>query len=183
MMKVFVGGSRHVSRLNIQVRERLDRIIQKRLPVLVGDANGADKAVQQYLHSKHYPSVQVFCAGNLCRNNIGHWNLRTVPAETRNKTFDFYAAKDREMAREADIGLMIWDGRSVGTLLNVVRLIAQRKKAVVYNVPQRRFWELKNQSDWQVFVSRWSADLRNRLEEKAAAEHLLEQLSQPALLT
>jgi hypothetical protein len=139
-MKVFVGGSRHVSRLNERVRERLDKIIQKRLPILIGDASGADKAVQQYLHSKHYPSVQVFCAGNLCRNNIGNWNLRTVPTETRNRTFDFYAAKDRKMAREADIGLMIWDGKSMGTLLNVFRLIAQRKKVVIYNVAERKFW-------------------------------------------
>lgn len=182
-MKVFVGGSRHVSRLNERVRERLDRIIQKRLPILIGDASGADKAVQQYLHSKHYPSVQVFCAGNLCRNNIGNWNLRTVPTETRNRTFDFYAAKDREMAREADIGLMIWDGKSIGTLLNVFRLIAQRKKVVIYNVSERKVWELRNQSDWQTFVSNCDPDLRNRAEQKAADEPVLEHPSQPPLLT
>jgi len=182
-MKVFVGGSRHVSRLNERVRERLDRIIQKRLPILIGDASGADKAVQQYLHSKHYPSVQVFCAGDLCRNNIGNWNLRIVPTETRNRTFDFYAAKDRKMAREADIGLMIWDGKSIGTLLNVFRLIAQGKKVVIYNVPEREFWELRNQSDWQAFVSNCDPDLRNRAEQKAADEALLEHPSQPTLLT
>ncbi len=182
-MKVFVGGSRHVSRLNERVRERLDRIIQKRLPILIGDASGADKAVQQYLHSKHYPSVQVFCAGDLCRNNIGNWNLRIVPTETRNRTFDFYAAKDRKMAREADIGLMIWDGKSIGTVLNVFRLIAQGKKVVIYNVPEREFWELRNQSDWQAFVSNCDPDLRNRAEQKAADEALLEHPSQPTLLT
>ncbi len=182
-MKVFVGGSRHVSRLNERVRERLDRIIQKRLPILIGDASGADKAVQQYLHSKHYPSVQVFCAGDLCRNNIGNWNLRIVPTETRNRTFDFYAAKDRKMAREADIGLMIWDGKSIGTLLNVFRLIAQGKKVVIYNVPEREFWELRNQSDWQAFVSNCGPDLRNRVEQKAADEPVLEHPSQPTLLT
>jgi len=139
--------------------------------------------VQQYLHSKHYPSVQVFCAGNLCRNNIGNWNLRTVPTETRNRTFDFYAAKDRKMAREADIGLMIWDGKSIGTVLNVFRLIAQGKKVVIYNVPEREFWELRNQSDWQAFVSNCDPDLRNRAEQKAADEALLEHPSQPTLLT
>lgn len=182
-MKVFVGGSRHVSRLNTQVLERLDKIIQKRLPVLIGDANGADKAVQRYLHSKRYPSVQVFCAGNCCRNNIGNWNLRTVPAEARTKTFDFYAAKDREMAREANIGLMIWDGKSVGTLLNILRLITQRKKVVVYNAMEQKFWELRNHSDWQVFVSKCGADQRNRLEKKMGDEQMLEQLAQPSLLT
>ena len=63
MMKVFIGGSRYVSRLSADVRRRLDNIVEKRLPVLVGDANGADKAVQRYLQSKHYDLVAVFCAG------------------------------------------------------------------------------------------------------------------------
>lgn len=46
MRKVFIGGSRRVSRLHADVRRRLDRIVEKRLPVLAGDANGADKAHQ-----------------------------------------------------------------------------------------------------------------------------------------
>src|SRR5208283_629786 len=154
MIKVFIGGSRHVPRLRAEVQQRLDRIIEKNLPVLIGDANGADKAVQQYLHSKRYPNVEVFCAGSLCRNNVGNWKLRRVPPETRERSFDFYASKDRLMSHEATIGLMIWDGKSLGTLLNVLRLLRQQKKAVVYNVPEHQFWELKNQSQWQAFLSR-----------------------------
>jgi hypothetical protein len=170
MMKVFIGGSRHVSRLNADLQKRLDRIIEKRLPVLVGDANGADKAVQQYLHNKSYPSVEVFCTGNVCRNNLGNWKLRVIPADMREKTFDFYTVKDREMAKEADIGFMIWDAKSFGTLLNIFRLLRQQKKAVVYKVPERKFWELKNQTDWEAFVSSCHVDLRSRLQQKAALE-------------
>ena len=54
MSKVFVGGSRRISRLNEQVRRRLERVIEKNLTVLVGDANGADKAVQKYLAERNY---------------------------------------------------------------------------------------------------------------------------------
>ena len=57
MTKVFIGGSRRVSRFNAQIRERLDNIMEKGFPIVMGDANGADKAVQQYLHSKHYQNV------------------------------------------------------------------------------------------------------------------------------
>jgi hypothetical protein len=183
MTKVFIGGSRHISRLNLQVRERLDKIVAKGLPVLIGDANGADKAVQQYLHDKHYANVEVFCAGRLCRNNIGKWKLRTVPTPAREKTFDFFAAKDRLMAHEAGVGLMIWDGKSAGTLLNVLRLLRQRKKVVVYAVPEGRFWELKHQSQWQDFVAACDVDLRNRVEQKAAFEKSEEYPEQQSLLT
>jgi len=80
MTKVFIGGSRGVTRLNSQVQHRLDEIVRKQLPVLIGDANGADKAVQQYLHSRGYDRVEVFCTEGHCRNNVGHWKVRVVPA-------------------------------------------------------------------------------------------------------
>ncbi|MGH9387438.1 MAG: hypothetical protein ACRD2N_24500 [Vicinamibacterales bacterium] len=46
---VFVAGSRQISRLPAEVRARLDTVIEKGFQILVGDANGADKAVQRYL--------------------------------------------------------------------------------------------------------------------------------------
>lgn len=183
MNVVFIGGSRRVSRLAPAVHQRLDRIIEKHLQVLIGDANGADKAVQQYLHRKGYQNVEVFCAGRFCRNNIGGWKMRHVPSTTPEKSLEFYTAKDRLMAREATVGLMIWDGKSIGTLLNVLRLRRGQKRAVVYDVPRRRFWELKNESEWHAFSSRCDAQLRQRVEQKAALEELAEQSSQANLLT
>ena len=56
---VFVAGSRQISRLPSEVRSRLDTMIEKGFQILVGDANGADKAVQQYLADKSYPNVIV----------------------------------------------------------------------------------------------------------------------------
>jgi len=43
---VFVAGSRQISRLPAEVKTRLDTMVQKGFQILVGDANGADKAVQ-----------------------------------------------------------------------------------------------------------------------------------------
>jgi hypothetical protein len=46
MKKVLIGGSRQISRLNADLRSWIDEIMNQHLCVLVGDANGADKAVQ-----------------------------------------------------------------------------------------------------------------------------------------
>jgi hypothetical protein len=89
MKKVFIGGSRRISRLNAEVRQRLDNIIAKRFPIVIGDANGADRAVQQYLLSKGYADVEVFCVGGYCRNNLGNWPSRKVAAETSERNFQF----------------------------------------------------------------------------------------------
>jgi hypothetical protein len=70
MNSVFVAGSRALSKLNAPVKERLDNIVARRLTVLVGDANGADKAVQRYLAERNYQHVFVYCM-DVCRNNIG----------------------------------------------------------------------------------------------------------------
>jgi hypothetical protein len=163
--KVFIGGSRHLSHLGADVRRRLDRIKEQNLSVIIGDANGADKAVQIYLHSSGYRNVEVFCSGRHCRNNVGNWQLRTVSTSSPKGTYDYYAAKDRLMASEASLGFMIWDGKSKGTLLNIFRLLKNDKKVVVYRSPDKRFCELTKKSDWHDFAL-------DRLDLKRSVEHI-----------
>jgi hypothetical protein len=162
MTKVFIGGSRRISRLSADVRRRIDRIIEQGFPVLVGDANGADKAVQKYLQDRGYEAVEVFCSSGECRNNLGHWPVRAVPTG-RQKGFDYYAAKDEQMAREASIGLMIWDGKSAGTLANAARLLRQDKKVVVYAAPARQFLTLQAKGDWERLVAGCGREVREKV--------------------
>jgi hypothetical protein len=169
MTKVFIGGSRRITRLDTDVKQRIDRIIEKRLPVIVGDANGADKAVQDYLRSKSYEQVEVFCSGDECRNNAGHWPVRRVPVSGKEKGFDFYATKDRAMADEASVGLMLWDRKSAGTLMNILRLIRQDKKVAVYVSPDRAFLEVKAESDWNAIVTGCPAELRRKIDRESAS--------------
>jgi hypothetical protein len=110
MNTIFVGGSRRISHLPAQAKDRLNNVVGSGFHVLVGDANGADKAVQKHLLQSAYRKVTVFCSGDRCRNNLANWPTRTIQAPEEAKGFQFYALKDREMAREADFGLMIWDG-------------------------------------------------------------------------
>jgi hypothetical protein len=72
MTSVFIGGSRAVSRLNDIIRDKLDDLISRQSMIFVGDANGADKAVQQHLANRGYGRVTVYCMEQ-CRNNLGNW--------------------------------------------------------------------------------------------------------------
>ncbi len=168
MIRVFVGGSRHISRLPEQARVRLQNVMERRHSVLVGDANGVDKAVQKYLADAHYDRVTVYCSGDKCRNNIGCWETRKVSTQKGIKDFNFYAAKDREMAKEAEFGLMIWDGKSLGTILNVLRLIDGSKKAVLIDVSDEQQVTLSSKEDWEGLVSKCRADVRDKLKKRIA---------------
>ncbi len=118
------------------------------------------------------------------RSTSTAWHLKPRMFDRQcEKTFDFYAEKDRLMTHEADIGPMIWDGKSTGTLLNVTRLLRQRKKVVVYNVRRRRFSELRNLSEWAAFVSGCDAEIRRKVEEKVAIEDRVERPIQQSLPT
>ena len=182
MKKVFIGGSRKISRLNAEVSRRVDRICESNLRIMVGDANGADKAVQGYLKSKNYLYVEVFYAGNTCRNNIGHWPSRVIDAD-KLKGFDFYAAKDRVMAEEAAYGLMIWDGESIGTLMNVIRLIRDRKPVAVFVRPAKQFIDLRSAEEFRYFLHDYGSNVRQKLEKQAASElKLIESQTQMPML-
>ena len=63
MNSVFIGGSRRLGRMNAEIARRLDNIMQKELRVLIGDANGFDRAAQSYLSGHGYRSVVVYWLG------------------------------------------------------------------------------------------------------------------------
>lgn len=144
---VFIAGSRKISRLPAEIESRLDSIIEKGFAVVVGDADGADTAAQVYLAAKRYPKVTVYCVARSCRNNVGKWPTREIAAAPGAKGFEFYAAKDRAMAEVASHGLMLWDGKSKGTLTNIVNLTRDQKPVVVFVSPTRAIHTLRNERD------------------------------------
>lgn len=164
MTKVFIGGSRRLSQLNKDVKGRLDNIIEKGFTVVVGDANGADKAVQRYLASKHHQKVIVFCMAGECRNNLGKWPTRDITAAPGARGFAYFSTKDRVMVEEADYGLMLWDGKSRGTLTNVVDLVRQGRPVVVYVAPAKAFATLHEPEQLADFIRRFDPANLHRIE-------------------
>lgn len=152
-MNVFIGGSRAISKLNPAIRARLDDLIHRGCTILIGDANGADKAVQQYLAESRYANVMVFCMEK-CRNNVGRWPTRHIEPPGARKDFSYYAAKDVAMSHEAQCGVMLWDAKSKGTLQNMLRLIEAGKRTLVYFAPTRDFHVLANEQDLQTLLAR-----------------------------
>ena len=167
---VFIGGSRRISYLPVAVRDRIDRIIETGLAVVVGDANGADKTAQKYLADARHERVTVYCSGDSCRNNIGGWKTCYVAVTGRKKDFQFYAAKDRGMASAAEFGLMIWDGKSPGTVLNILRLVRASKKAVLIDVSGCREVTFRSQDDWDAFHLECDEQLRRDLEKRTLSD-------------
>jgi hypothetical protein len=184
VITVFIGGSRNVPRLSPQAQERLTNVVQVGAQVIVGDANGADKAVQRFLSEHKYRRVTVFCSGEECRNNLGHWETRHIDPPKDAKGFDFYAAKDRVMAIEADYGLMIWDGKSAGTILNILRLLRAGRKAVLINSPEKTATNFKTLTDWANFFSSCTPGFRDDIRKRATPAEWLsfEPAQQTSLL-
>jgi adenine-specific DNA-methyltransferase len=176
-MNVFIGGSRAVSKLSVPLRERLDDFMQRADTILIGDANGADKAVQQYLADADYRNVIVFCIRE-CRNNIGAWPTRNVKPPSDRKDFNYYAAKDFIMAQEAKCGVMLWDAKSKGTLQNILNLVGAGKRTLVYFAPTKDFHVLATEQDLQTLLARCE---KRDLEVAARGLGLKTSLSQPDL--
>jgi adenine-specific DNA-methyltransferase len=172
MTTVFIGGSRQVSGLEAEVCDRLDRIVAKGLPVLIGDAGGADEAVQRYFRGRGFGSVTVSSVDDRPRHNFGGWPVRVIQPGRARKDLAHHATKDRAMAAEATVGLMLWDGRSRGTLMNVLRLAAQDKPVVVYVQPRRSFVEVRRRLDLPALLAGLERQTASRLWAAAAAEGL-----------
>ena len=147
MSKVVLGGSRSLSRLSSLVKEELENIVSEGVEIVIGDANGADKAIQMYLTSRSYKKVTVFCSGHVCRNNLGNWKTVFIRSGRRKFDFEHYAQKDARMVEEADYGFFLWNGKSRGTL-NSIRMLLKRGQPVhVYVTPKKRFETLERERD------------------------------------
>lgn len=154
MTTVFLSGSRGISRLNDKVRDRVKNMINKEFRIIIGDANGADKALQKYLSDLHYSNVMVFCSGQICRNNVGHWDIRQVTVDAKLRGRAFYTQKDKEMASEADYGFILWDGKSAGSINNVLELLKREKTVVVYFSPDKIFCTISRLDDARELLKR-----------------------------
>ncbi|HLP47954.1 MAG TPA: hypothetical protein VK469_18565 [Candidatus Kapabacteria bacterium] len=84
-------------------------------------------------------------------------NVGTIIADTNHlelKNYEEYLKmalkkgqrKDKVMADEATVGFMIWDGKSIGTLTNVFRLISQNKKVIILYSADKAVLRVEKQS-------------------------------------
>lgn len=146
MKTIFFSGSRNISCLNDEIRSRVRGILDKGFHIVVGDANGADKALQGFLSFCGYRNVTVFFSGR-CRNNLGNWETHQVEVDSKLRGREFYTQKDKKMAASSDYGLVLWDGKSTGSINNVFELLKLDKCSLVYFSPRQKFHNIKQVSD------------------------------------
>lgn len=172
MPTVFIAGSINIKHLDAKVKECIDKIVESNYDVLVGDADGADTSIQEYLRDRSAERAVVYCSGSIPRNNVGGWMVHTVDTSYERGSRAFFTAKDLAMAKAADYGLMIWDAKSTGTLSNVIELLRQRKKSRVFVNKDKVFKDVGDVAQLEQLVSRMSevalkkADAKIRLLEK-----------------
>lgn len=126
---VMISGSRTIKQLPEAANESINRIIQLKFQIIIGDAPGVDQLVIDYLWEiKNYHSryVQIYYA---LFNGSGR------PRHRRGyQTFGIrgnYSDRDKQMCKLADYGLAIWDGRSKGTKANIERV--KKTKIILAN--------------------------------------------------
>lgn len=155
-MKVMLGGSRHLSVLPDDVIETIQKWARDRCLFLLGDAKGTDAKFQEYFRNINYPNVKVYYSGEYARHNLGHWLSVRIESGLKAKGHALHGAKDREMARDADVALMVWDALSVGTIANVLDLVNQGKTCFLYVFSDdSNLYKVDNASDIEMWHNRF----------------------------
>ena len=125
--KIFISGSKSISKLTDKMFTVLDKIIQDGNTVLVGDCYGVDLAVQKYLLQKGFTDVVVYCSGEQPRNHIVGMVHSCAKEAAVLKGREFQYVKDKAMCNDCDEAYGFWDGKSPGTLENAKRVQEQGK--------------------------------------------------------
>lgn len=127
-------------RLNKDIRKELKRSIKNKDNIVVGDAPGIDRQVQDYLNKKHYKNVEVYGPGNKVRYSANkRWKTNPIDApEYEVGSKEWLAKKDIMMTKVSDVGLaVILDEGAKATRKNIERLMEQNKDVKVYELSSK----------------------------------------------
>ena len=177
MQKIFISGSMKIKNLDSNVLNRINNILNSDYQVIVGDADGVDSSVQEYLSNKQSNSVVVYCTGEQPRNNIGHWLVKRIHTNAKPGTRAFYTAKDIKMADDCDYGFMVWDTNSTGTLSNAIELLKRKKISLVYINKTKEFLKIKEVADLVKLISYMSKSAKSKAEAKLGLRNIIDSLN------
>lgn len=150
---VFVSGSSktqdknsgyYLRKLPKQVRKDLKSHMKNGDKIVVGDAPGVDRQVQNYLKKKHYKNVEVYGPGddNKVRYSANKkWKQTTINSgKYKPDTDEWRAEKDKFMSKIADKGIavVLENGGAGATRNNVKRMFDDNKDTKVYELSSKR---------------------------------------------
>jgi hypothetical protein len=176
MTTVFIAGSMTIKRLDRLVQERMINIIVSDYDIVVGDADGVDSSIQLFLADNGARRVTVYCTGDRPRNNVGEFPVHSVKSYHSPGSRAYFTAKDIDMAKAADYGLMIWDAKSTGTLSNVIELLTNKKYSLVFVNKDKVFKSIKNVLGLEELVACMSESARLKADAKMGLVEKIEAL-------
>lgn len=162
MSKIFISGSISIKELDEKVKKVIDKIIQKKYEILVGDAEGIDKLIQNYLAECGYENVVIYYIGEKPRNcQFKNFKTKKVNFDDSLKSErEKQYFKDKKMLEECDKCFCIWNGRSKGTYENIRRALENRQKSreiVIYHKQTKEFIKAEKLQEY--------SELKNRIDE------------------
>lgn len=119
------------------IQKQLDEHMRKGNRIIVGDAPGIDRQVQDYLNSKKYKNVEVYGPGKEVRYTANSkWKTNPIDDPDHEPgSKEWLAKKDIAMAEAADEGLaIVLDEGAKATRKNVQRLSDSGKGVKVYSL-------------------------------------------------
>lgn len=138
------GSSKTQSKDSGYYRKKLPRQVRKELKssmksgdrIIVGDAPGIDRQVQDYLNKKKYGNVEVYGPGKEVRYSANsNWKTNAVDSKHPKGSKEWLAEKDKVMSKEADKGLaVVLDEGSRATRNNIDRLSSEGKDVSVFQI-------------------------------------------------
>lgn len=181
-MRVFIAGSMKIRYLDPLVKRHIDRLLANDYEIVMGDADGADTLVQSYLFNRGAKKTTVYCSGLKPRNNVGNWPVQRVDTKHAEGSRAFFTAKDIRMAEMADMGLMIWDAESTGTLGNIIELLMRKKQSTVFVNKARLFKDVANVKQLEEILSFMSEAAKEKGNKKIKLFSRIESLKHEQLM-
>lgn len=135
-MKVFLFGSMSLGVVPQVVERQLNDIIEQTngdVEFIVGDAHGMDSAFHLVLSRIGARGKTKVYGVNTIRNN--RFDLSTIVVDGGELAGrEMYELRDKELVKECDFAICVWDGESRGTLSNINSLKARNKPVYVYRI-------------------------------------------------
>lgn len=153
-MKILITGSRNIKdNLPQTVYDKIDEHIEQGEEFLIGDRAGFDMYVQRDLCNKLCSYVTVYVSGwrEISKNNIGRWPEEHCPIGVSSGYGD-NLERTFAMSEDADAGIVIWDGESDDSFINMINLIFLGKKVDLYLINEKKWKNVESLEDLKDYV-------------------------------
>ena len=141
--KVFISGSISIKKLPVEVISSVKKIIEQKIQILVGDADGIDTLIQDFCLTENYTNLTVYSISAIPRYKASDkFNFEHIfPDKEIKKERARQQEKDKAMTNDSEFSFVIWDCKSKGSYANLIRALDKNKKIKIYNNTDKVFFD------------------------------------------